>query len=69
MSGQPIALSDLVAEAPSALSPEKQALVNIYLAETALQVSYGRQASQQAVRVYQAGITGQAEPAQPIIAF
>lgn len=68
MSGNPIALSDLVAE-PPVLSPEKQAMVNMYLAETALQVSYDRQAQQQAVRAYQTSITGQEEPAQHIIAF
>lgn len=51
-----------------ALSPEKQAMADIYLAEVALQVAYEQQAQLQAVRAYAASITGQEEP-QPIIAF
>ena len=47
---------------------EKQALVNIYLAEEALQVAYELRAQQEAIRAYAASLTGQ-EPPKPIIAF
>lgn len=46
----------------------KQALVNIFLAEEALQVAYELQAQQEAIRAYAARLTGE-EPAKPIIAF
>ena len=56
------------AEEASPIPPEKQALADIYLAEVALQVAYRKQAAEEAVRAYQAGITGE-ETRQPIIAF
>ena len=52
----------------SPIPPDKQALADIYLAEVALQVAYRKQAAEEAVRAYQAGITGE-ETQQPIIAF
>ncbi len=55
------------AEAPQ-LSPEKQALADIFLAEAALQVAYKQQETVKTVRTYQASITGEEQP-QPIIAF
>ena len=55
-------------EDSSPIPPEKQALADIYLAEVALQVAYRKQAAEEAVRAYQAGITGEETP-QPIIAF
>ncbi len=56
------------AEDTSPIPPSKQALADIYLAEVALQVAYRKQAAEEAVRAYQAGITGEETP-QPIIAF
>ena len=56
------------AEDSSPIPPSKQALADIYLAEVALQVAYRKQAAEEAVRAYQAGITGEETP-QPIIAF
>ncbi len=56
------------AEEASPIPPDKQALADIYLAEVALQVAYRKQAAEEAVRAYQAGITGEETP-QPIIAF
>ena len=56
------------AEDSSPIPPDKQALADIYLAEVALQVAYRKQAAEEAVRAYQAGITGE-ETQQPIIAF
>jgi len=50
------------------IPPDKQALADIYLAEVALQVAYRKQAAEEAVRAYQAGITGE-KTQQPIIAF
>ncbi len=55
-------------EEASPIPPDKQALADIYLAEVALQVAYRKQAIEEAVRAYQAGITGE-ETQQPIIAF
>ena len=55
-------------EEASPIPPSKQALADIYLAEVALQVAYRKQAAEEAVRAYQAGITGE-ETQQPIIAF
>lgn len=55
-------------EEASPIPPDKQALADIYLAEVALQVAYRKQAAEEAVRAYQAGITGE-ETQQPIIAF
>ena len=55
-------------EEASPIPPDKQALADIYLAEVALQVAYRKQAAEEAVRAYQAGITGEETP-QPIIAF
>jgi hypothetical protein len=49
---------------------DKQALVDIYLAEEALQVAYELQAQQEELRAYAASLTGEEEPQpQPIIAF
>ena len=55
-------------EDTSPIPPDKQALADIYLAEVALQVAYLKQAAEEAVRAYQASITGE-ETQQPIIAF
>ena len=54
-------------EAP-VITPEKQALVDIFLAEEALQVAYELRAQQEAIRAYAASLTGE-EPAKAIIAF
>ena len=53
------------------ISAEKQALVDIYLAEEALQVAYELQAQQEELRAYVASLTGAEEKPQPqpIIAF
>lgn len=52
------------------ISAEKQALVDIYLAEEALQVAYELQAQQEELRAYAASLTGEEEPQpQSIIAF
>ena len=49
---------------------DKQALVDIYLAEEALQVAYELQAQQAELRAYVASLRGEDEPqAQAIIAF
>ena len=49
---------------------DKQALVDIYLAEEALQVAYELQAQQEELRAYAASLTGEEEPQpQSIIAF
>ena len=50
------------------IPPEKQALVDIFLAEEALQVAYELRAQQEAIRAYAASLTGE-EPAKAIIAF
>jgi hypothetical protein len=55
---------DLVPSIP----PEKQALVDIYLAEEALQVAYELQAQQEELRAYVASLTGQELP-ETVIAF
>lgn len=55
---------DLVPSIP----PEKQALVDIYLAEEALQVAYELQAQQEELRAYAASLTGQELP-ETVIAF
>ena len=47
---------------------EKQALVDIFLAEEALQVAYELRAQQEAIRAYAASLTGEELP-KPIIAF
>ena len=47
---------------------DKQALVDIFLAEEALQVAYELRAQQEAIRAYAASLTGQELP-RPIIAF
>lgn len=52
----------------SPLPPDKQALVDIFLAEEALQVAYQLQAEQEAIRACAASLTGQKLP-QNIIAF
>ena len=52
------------------LPSDRQALADIYLAETALQVAYQRQAQAEALRAYAASLEGEeTPPAQPIIAF
>ena len=56
------------AEEVPVISADKQALVDIYLAEEALQVAYELQAQQEELRAYAASLTGE-EPAKPIIAF
>lgn len=49
---------------------DKQALVNIYLAEEALQVAYELQAQQEELRTHVASLMGVEEPQpQPVIAF
>lgn len=50
------------------IPPEKQALVDIYLAEEALQVAYELQAQQEELRAYAASLTGQELP-ETVIAF
>ena len=50
------------------IPPEKQALVDIFLAEEALQVAYELRAQQEAIRAYAASLTGE-ELAKPIIAL
>lgn len=50
------------------IPPDKQALVDIYLAEEALQVAYELHAQQEAIRAYAASLTEEELP-QPIIAF
>lgn len=54
-------------EAP-VIPPGKQALVDIYLAEEALQVAYKLRAQQEELRAYAASLTGEELP-KPIIAF
>ena len=54
-------------EAP-VIPPDKQALVDIFLAEEALQVAYELRAQQEAIRAYAASLTGEELP-KPIIAF
>lgn len=51
-----------------AIPANKQALVDIYLSEEALQVSYKLQAQQETIRAYAASLSGE-ETQQPIIAF
>lgn len=53
------------------IPPDRQALADMYLAETALQVAYEQQAQAQALRAYAASLEDEEEetPAQPIIAF
>lgn len=50
------------------IPPEKQALVDIFLAEEALQVAYELRAQQEAIRAYAASLTGEELP-KPIIAL
>lgn len=50
------------------IPPEKQALVDIYLAEEALQVAYELQAQEEELRAYAASLTGQELP-ETVIAF
>jgi hypothetical protein len=60
----------VLAEAELVIPADKQALVDIYLAEEALQVAYELQAQQAELRAYAASLTGVEEPQpQPIIAF
>ena len=59
-----------LAEAEPVIPADKQALVDIYLAEEALQVAYELQVQQAELRAYVASLRGVEEPqAQPIIAF
>ena len=51
-----------------AISPDCQALADIFLAEEALQVAYELQAQQEAIRAYAASLIGVELP-KPIIAF
>ena len=53
------------------IPPDRQALADMYLAETALQVAYEQQAQAQALRAYAASLEDEEEetPAQPIMAF
>ena len=55
-------------EEDPAIPANKQALVDIYLSEEALQVSYKLQAQQETIRAYAASLSGE-ETRQPIIAF
>ena len=58
------------AEEEPVISADKQALVDIYLAEEALQVAYELQAQQEELRAYAASLMGVEEPQpQSIIAF
>jgi len=73
--GNPTAEQPLLAEAKPqqeedvpAIPADKQALVNIFLAEEALQVAYELRAQQEAIRAYAASLTGRELP-KPIIAF
>ena len=50
------------------IPPDKQALVDIFLAEEALQVAYELRAQQETIRAYAASLTGRELP-KPIIAF
>lgn len=50
------------------IPPEKQALVDIFLAEEALQVAYELRAQQEAIRAYAASLTWEELP-KPIIAL
>lgn len=50
------------------IPPDKQALVDIFLAEEALQVAYELRAQQEAIRAYAASLTGEELP-KPIIAL
>ena len=60
-----------LAEAEPVIPADKQALVDIYLAEEALQVAYELQVQQEELRAYAASLTGEEEEPQPqpIIAF
>ena len=51
-----------------AIPADKQALVNIFLAEEALQVAYELRAQQEAIRAYATSLTGKELP-KPVIAF
>lgn len=58
------------AEEEPVIPADKQALVDIYLVEEALQVAYELQAQQEELRAYAASLMGEEEPQpQPIIAF
>ena len=61
----------VLAEAEPVIPADKQALVDIYLAEEALQVAYELQVQQEELRAYAASLTGEEEEPQPqpIIAF
>jgi hypothetical protein len=61
----------VLAEAELVIPADKQALVDIYLAEEALQVAYELQAQQEELRAFAASLTGAEEEPQPqpIIAF
>ena len=61
----------VLAEAEPVIPADKQALVDIYLAEEALQVAYELQVQQEELHAYAASLTGEEEEPQPqpIIAF
>ncbi|MBQ9286070.1 MAG: hypothetical protein IJ209_07310 [Bacteroidaceae bacterium] len=58
----------VIEEHASPIPADKQALVDIYIAEAALQVAYQQRAQAEALRAYAASITGEETPKE-IIAF
>ena len=61
-------VAEVLAEPP--ISAEKQALVDMFLAETALQVAYEQQAQRERVRAYLMSLIGNDPENEPqIIAF
>ena len=66
----PETLEQEARETANIVTPERQALADIYLAEAALQVAYRRQEQAEALRVYVTSIEEEeTAPAQSIIAF
>ncbi len=67
---EPVILEELSQSGESPIPTDRQALVNIYLAETALQIAYQLQDQLEDLRVYSASLEGkETQQAKPIIAF
>lgn len=67
---KPVVVEEMPQRGEPPIPSDRQALVDIYLAEAALQVAYQRRAQAEALRAYSASLEGkETPPAQPIIAF
>ncbi|MCR5334397.1 MAG: hypothetical protein K6E45_05670 [Bacteroidaceae bacterium] len=67
---EPVILEELSQSGEPPIPTDRQALVNIYLAETALKIAYQLQDQVEVLRVFSASLEGkETQQAKPIIAF